>query len=285
MTQSLEPLRRAYIAGTGRAGTTFLVQFLSACGLDCGDLDQQLYFESAAAGLEHHPLDPHAPYVVKNPSLHEFVDRIDLNEVMVEALVIPVRDLRVAAQSRVLRERAEMKASMAEASEATTFGRTPGGILYSLSVDDQERILAVGQARLISWAVANGLPLYLLDFPRLVDDADYVVDALWPWLQHFTDRESALDAHERVVEPDKMRVGRGFGPSDLEDSDRELERLQIELAATNQALERLRLQQEDPDKSLRFEVGVLMRLKSISEAVGVLSDEVRELAARIDRTE
>ena len=47
------PRAHAVIAGTGRAGTTFLVEFLGACGLDVGAaLEDDRRFERARAGRE-----------------------------------------------------------------------------------------------------------------------------------------------------------------------------------------------------------------------------------------
>ena len=60
--------RHAVIAGTGRAGTSFLVRFLKACGLDTGATEMP-FDARARAGLERNLLDEGAAYVVKDPWL------------------------------------------------------------------------------------------------------------------------------------------------------------------------------------------------------------------------
>lgn len=195
------------ITGTGRAGTSFLVEFLDACGLDAGDLATSYYFDGAHAGYEHRPGGANLPYVIKNPLLHEHLDDPALLELGVDAVIIPVRDLRAAARSRILQERAAAGWSIDRSSHYETISSgTPGGAYVSLSLDDQERLLAVGQARIIQWAVASDHPLVLLDFPRIVDDAEYCVDRLWSVLERFCTRERALEAHAEVARPERIRV-------------------------------------------------------------------------------
>jgi hypothetical protein len=55
------------ISGTGRAGTTFLVQLLTELGLDTGfpDAHSQI-FPNCNAGMEYDIRDPKAPYIVKS---------------------------------------------------------------------------------------------------------------------------------------------------------------------------------------------------------------------------
>ena len=51
------------ITGTGRTGTTFLVQLLTNLGLDTGYTRQNMtLFEYARAGLEHNVTHKNAPY-------------------------------------------------------------------------------------------------------------------------------------------------------------------------------------------------------------------------------
>ena len=70
-----------FIAGTGRAGTSFLVQYLHALGLDT-HLSRHAdpsWSQSANAGLEDLPLTSgkdDLPYVVKSPWLGEIIDQV-----------------------------------------------------------------------------------------------------------------------------------------------------------------------------------------------------------------
>ncbi len=200
------PRHHAVIAGTGRAGTTFLVRFLGDCGLDVGSASDH-YDDRAKAGLEHSLLDDQAPYVVKDPWLFTYCNYIDLDAVKIDALLIPVRDLIAAATSRILQERI----AMAEGPQATwppsdVTGTVTAGAIYSLNPIDEARILAVGFHQLVHWAIVNQLPLYLLEFPRTVNDGQYLVDTLWPWLRSQCDREQALRSFAAVADPQLVRI-------------------------------------------------------------------------------
>ena len=56
------------ISGTGRVGTTFLVQLFTALGLDTGfsDLASDV-FANCHAGMEWDIRHPDAPYIIKKP--------------------------------------------------------------------------------------------------------------------------------------------------------------------------------------------------------------------------
>ena len=197
----VETVSHAVIAGTGRAGTSFLVDFLRAVGVPTDGLGDQVENLRARAGLERHLDTDTASYLIKDPWLFEYLDDVDFNLITIDALIVPVRGLTSAAMSRVRLERAALIEEAPRSAGWSSFGRTPGGVVYSLTVSDQEKVLALGQARLLDWALTHDLPLFLLNYPRLVTDAEYVVDTLWPWLQRFSDRESALAAFRERSDP------------------------------------------------------------------------------------
>jgi hypothetical protein len=99
--QSLPPdtpnARRSHIiiAGTGRAGTTFLVQYLAELGLDTHVSRQGLeqLDANANAGLEDMPLVAAAetlPYVIKAPWIGEYVDEILASpDIRIDAAILP----------------------------------------------------------------------------------------------------------------------------------------------------------------------------------------------------
>jgi hypothetical protein len=203
------------IAGTGRAGTTFLVEYLAECGLDTHIARDQYrgYDEDANAGLEDLPLnDPDAPYVIKSPWLFEYVERVLADEqTVVDAVVIPMRGIVEAAASRTvneLRARHAMPGLHEDCKQWETWGTTAGGVVYSLNPIDQARLLALGFHELLHALVKRNVPIVLLDFPRFIEDPDYLHDALSATLGDSVDRASALRAHARVAEPSKVRIGR-----------------------------------------------------------------------------
>jgi hypothetical protein len=208
--KTIPPSHHAVIAGTGRSGTSFLIKFLATCGLDIGEgLDEQ-WNDRASAGMERNLLAPDPPYLVKDPGFANYCSEVDLKAIALDALIVPIRDLASAATSRVLQERmAKVSRDGPGMMAPVEVAITPGGVLTSLDPVDQSRLLAVEFHRLIHWATLTSVPLYLLDFPRLVQDRDYLIDALWPWLSLHTDRERAEAAFDAVAEPEKVHFAEG----------------------------------------------------------------------------
>lgn len=204
--------RHIVIAGTGRAGTSFLVKFLGECGFETA-LEEGGWAERARAGGESRlDADGALPHVVKDPWLWTYCRNLDLEEVGVELLIVPVRELMSAAASRVLQERAAIAGTSAASREGLdVFAWTSAGVVFSLSTVDQARILAVGFHELLQWAISNDIRVVLLDFPRIVEDGEYLVNALWPVLESRVDRQVALAAFAEVADPSALRIRRQMG--------------------------------------------------------------------------
>lgn len=98
-----------------------------------------------------------------------------------------------------------------------------------MSVQEQERVLALGFVKQVEWCVTNDVPLILLQFPRLVADADYLIDALWPILERFCTRQVARQVFDAWADPQSWLL------EDLEDTDLDLE-LAEQLIKTEAAL-------------------------------------------------
>jgi hypothetical protein len=200
------PEHHAVIAGTGRAGTSFLVRFLDQCGLDTAS-STDFYDIRSRAGLEHNLFDDNVPYVVKDPWFFTYCDDVDPGAIAIDALLVPVRELMAASTSRILQERialAEGPRTLGSTSDVSS-GVT-AGVVYSLDPVDEARILAVGFHRLIHWATVHEVPLFLLEFPRIVNDREYLVETLWPWLSAHCNKEEAKIAFSVVADPLLVRV-------------------------------------------------------------------------------
>ncbi|WP_315831403.1 hypothetical protein [Bradyrhizobium prioriisuperbiae] len=210
--------RHVLIAGTGRAGTSFLVKYLTALGLDTGfQLDQKSapWDENANAGLEHlllvHP-DAELPYVLKSPWAGEYIEQIlQSGRFVFDAIIVPMRDLVEAASSRsIIEHRAIHQGNpwMADRLDATweVFGHTPGGVIYSLNPLDQARLLAMGFHRLVHRAAEAGTPLIFPVFPRMIEDWSYLYQTLKPILPAIVTIEQAREAHSRTASEALVRV-------------------------------------------------------------------------------
>jgi hypothetical protein len=212
------PEKHLIIAGTGRAGTSFLVRYLSELGLDttlarngdCADWDAE-----ANAGLENLLVSgANLPYVVKSPWIGEYVEQI-LNEKQfkIDAFIVPVRDLAEAATSRVVLEQRAIHQHnpwMADQLDRTweTYGHTAGGLVYSLNPLDQARLLAVQFHQLVLKASEADTPLVFPVFPRIATDWEYLHRSLRPILPPEITEDVARAAHTKVADAAKVRVTR-----------------------------------------------------------------------------
>lgn len=207
--------RHLHIAGTGRAGTTFLVHYLTALGLDTTltrNPDSPVD-ENANAGLEvplHLLDDETTPYVIKNPWLYLVIDElIESGRFETDGVIIPIRDLSQAARSRAVVEQQAMLERapwLAELKEPwDVWGTVPGGMIYSLDEKDVERILAVGFYHLVERLSRAGIPFTFLHFPRFAQDGDYLYETLKPLLPGI-DQQVAREAFARTADPSKVRV-------------------------------------------------------------------------------
>ena len=156
-------IHKILISGTGRAGTTFLVRLLTELGLDTGyDRDnwQKDFFAPSQAGLEGNPLASGSPYIVKNPeACTELPALLASGNLVIDHVLIPVRDLESAARSRIR--------------IGGTDHEVPGGLWGTSDPAQQKAVLAEKFHALVHALAAYDLPHTFLHFPRLVEDADY----------------------------------------------------------------------------------------------------------------
>jgi hypothetical protein len=109
--QSPAPRHHLLVAGTGRAGTSALIRYLTGLGLAThlskhGEASS--YDDAAEAGLEDIPLSritAELPYVIKSPWSYLFVQEILSDaKIALDAVIVPVRDLISVAASRGVRQ-------------------------------------------------------------------------------------------------------------------------------------------------------------------------------------
>ena len=167
------PMDRSHviISGTGRAGTTFLVQLLTRLGLDTGyQADTIEVSLLARAGLEMDILAPTAPYIVKSPNLCDLVEEVLASSVRIEHAIIPIRQFDAAAASR---------AYVQKITTGSADGKTVvGGLWRTDKADEQVSVLRVKFTKLIEVLVRHDIPMTFLSYPRLVRDPDYLYGKL-----------------------------------------------------------------------------------------------------------
>lgn len=222
------------ISGTGRAGTTFLVQWLTAAGLDTG-CESRTPFTWARAGLEHRlSADRDLPYVVKDPSLHEYLPGLlERAEVVCDGIIVPIRPLRDVAASRAMQSRASLTMRPWDFHDYAAAGDIPGGLLHSYSVADQVNVMARAQANLLELASQYRIPVAMPHFPELVQEFAALWESVGPLLEDMLDEATALAAFEAVADPSKVRFRSKRHPNIEPDV---AEALLVELEARNRAL-------------------------------------------------
>lgn len=282
------------IAGTGRSGTTFLVRFFTALGLDTHlsrrGTDARLD-EHALAGLEDFPFGPDAddlPYLIKNPMLYEFVDQMIASKtIQIDGVIIPVRNLRDATTSRLALERRAMYehmpwlASMDEAWQ--TAGNVPGGLIFSLSALDEARTLSMGLHLLVERLVRANVPMVFLDFPRIITDADYLYEKVKAFLPSGTDEQSVRAVHSELADPEKVRTERETSAtvtSEAGDLDAQADRIALRRELVRVRSEVARLQQSN----LEFTDAEKLRARTVAEN-GRLLNELQDRNAAFEELE
>ncbi len=165
------------ISGTGRAGTTFLVELLTRLGLDTGfGARRERYYAHCAAGMEWAMSDPDAPYIIKSPHLCDSLDTFMAEgRYVIDHAFVPVRDLYQAAQSR-----RDVHARVANLPRVPS--AVPGGLWGTANPAHQEMALTLKLYNLMYALARHAIPTTILHFPRLTQDPAYLYRALMPVL-------------------------------------------------------------------------------------------------------
>jgi hypothetical protein len=197
------------IAGTGRAGTTLLVQVFTLLGFDTGYSEEQALRgvdDISKAGLEHCVLgEPDLPQVIKSPWLSDQIEDALDRGLRVSVAIIPLRDLFEAAESRRHVYRLAMSANLNALAH-------PGSLWKVKDPMEQESVLAVELYRFLEPLVARNVPIVFLSFPRFAEDAGYFYDQLSSiFEQHGVSREMAHAVHKRIADPSLVHH---FSPRD-----------------------------------------------------------------------
>jgi hypothetical protein len=176
------------ISGTGRAGTTFLVELLTHLGLDTGFKPEDLALrknEVARAGLEHDIRNRRSPYVVKTPHFCDIAEEIlTAGDIVIDRVIIPMRDVYAAAESRrCVRAASRARESLLKRMAKTLRPRRdPGGLWHTAKGHEQEIILLQQLYKLTLALSRTAIPVTFLRFPTLVNDPSYLFMKLKPML-------------------------------------------------------------------------------------------------------
>ena len=190
------PRHHVIISGTGRAGTTFLVQLFTKLGLDTGFRDPaEGVLPNCNAGMEVDIRRTDAPYIVKSPWLCDHLGEVlRSGEIQIDHALVPIRDLFAAAESR--------RDVTARSDPSCRIGDDiPGGLWHTTDPASQESVLAGQLYKLLHVLETHEIPLTLLHFPRIVRDPDYLRRKVG-FLLDGIDAEHFFTAFRAISRPD-----------------------------------------------------------------------------------
>jgi hypothetical protein len=204
--------RHLMIAGTGRSGTSFLVRYLASLGLETHLSRSENWHEEAEAGLEDlilHGGD--LPYVIKSPWLYQHIDLVlSRKDIKLDGVIVPTRDIVEASVSRTTIEMQNTHRMLPfladEARMWDTHAHTPGGVIFSLNPLDQARLLAMGFHKLLCSLTQAEVPVYLVAFPRMIHDCDYLIRSLRAVFPSGIDEENARESFRQIADASKVRT-------------------------------------------------------------------------------
>jgi len=154
------------ITGTGRSGTTFLVQLLTELKFDTGFKDKNHgYNDKAKAGMEYVLKNEKTPYIVKNPRFCDTLEKDIKNGFKIEHVIIPIRDLKAAVNSRVKKQGNEK-------------GHVSGGLFDTDNPKLQEQILTFKFYNLMFYIVKYDLKHTFIMFPKLLKEPEYLYNKM-----------------------------------------------------------------------------------------------------------
>lgn len=185
------------VSGTGRAGTTFLIQLMTKLGLDTGYSDPfSAISPDCDAGMERDIREYDAPYIVKSPWLCDYLGEVlESGEVAIDRAIVPVRDLYSAAESR---RDVTRRAGISMHGELES---VPGGLSHTHRPEEQEMVLAAQLYKLIHVLAQYDIPMTLCLFPRLVKDPEYLYQKIGDTLGG-VNHATFLEAFRAVSRPE-----------------------------------------------------------------------------------
>lgn len=184
--------KHVVITGTGRSGTTFLLQLLTKLGLDTGYSPEYIARDTPGrAGLEQDVRKKNAPFVVKSPWFCDYAQEVlQRDDLVIEHVFIPMRDLHAAANSRRhVAQQAMLEAPPMQRLKYKLMQHSvPGGLWHTRNGQQQEIVLLEQIYKLILALSDSQVPVTLLQYPRITRDSPFLYTKLLPILKGIDQR-------------------------------------------------------------------------------------------------
>ena len=265
------------IAGPGRSGTSILVELFGAWGFS---VPTDEWFRAVEAGLESR-LGSGSPFEVdKDPWAYEYISGIDLSEY--DFVLIPLRNRLEATTSRSTQQRFAAATSVSDDRwKWRTGGTVPGGAVVKQSREAISESVSEGLWDILHGLVSAGVRPIFLDFPRFVEDFEYLWGEIGQIVGKKIGKKEAKILWTDLVNPDKVRFRENSNAERPTVSQDELEKLvdllRVELrkavserdqAVSDRDQARNNLAQITQTRSWRWTRGFRALRKAIGETTG-----------------
>ena len=155
-------MEKILITGTGRCGTTFLIKLFSFLDFNTGynrDNYNSSIFVNCNSGMERSYKDNY--YILKNPTFMVNIEHIIKDtSITIKNVIIPIRDLKISAKSRV------------------KHGNKPGGLMNATDelsqIDFYKNILT----NYIFISTKYDINTIFIDFDKMINDKTYLFNKL-----------------------------------------------------------------------------------------------------------
>ncbi len=155
-------MEKILITGTGRCGTTFLIKLFTFLDFSTGfskENYKKYIFENCNSGMEKSIEQNY--YIIKNPLfINQIENIITNNNYIVKKVIIPVRDYRLAAQSRA------------------KYDNRTGGFWNATDEQTQIDFFHKIMSEYLLHMVRYNIDTIFIDFDKMVSDKKYLFDKL-----------------------------------------------------------------------------------------------------------
>lgn len=192
---------KVIIGGTGRSGTTFIIQMLTEMGMETGfDMDniQRHLYKDKRAGMEfriqfsgtlkkaREYFNKEVPQIIKSPTMSLFLKLLlDLKVIKVAHVIIPVRSMLEVVKSREDNDLQWIYTKKDDLSQKIFSGYVLGSIIEA--------------------CVLHNIPYTTMSFPEIVNDREYCFNKLRLVFEHL-DKERFDKAFTKLSKPKMIQT-------------------------------------------------------------------------------
>lgn len=157
-------MEKILITGTGRCGTTFLIRLFSFLDYDTG-YDKNNYseyiYKNCNSGMEKDYSENY--YILKNPCFMENIETIiNDSSIIVKLVIIPIRDYKLSAISRVRNGDVNV----------------PGGLWNAVNEESQIEFYNKIMSNFIYHMTKYNINTIFIDFDKMITDKQYLFNKL-----------------------------------------------------------------------------------------------------------